>query len=65
MTKQRAVYSAGDVVSAALRMFELEWLALLLKLFDDVRESSGYGGLEIIISDGKVQSIKKVESYKA
>jgi hypothetical protein len=53
-----------DVLSTALKVFGLEWLSLLLKLFDDVREESGFGDLRIVICNGKIESIKKLTSYK-
>jgi hypothetical protein len=52
------------VLNSALKNFGVPSLALLLKLFDDIREESGFGGLEVAIVDGKVQTIKKTSSYK-
>ena len=39
-------------------------LNLLVDLIKEVQDQSGYGGVEIVLAGGKVQTIKMIKSFK-
>lgn len=42
-----------------------EHMALLVELLETIIGDSGYGGVEIVVADGRVQSMKLTKSYRA
>lgn len=57
-----------EVSAAILRLPALlgvEHVVLLLDLLETILDDSGYGGVEIVVADGRVQTMKLTKSYRA
>ena len=48
-----------------LALLKMEHVALLLELLETILGDTGYGGVEIVVADGRVQSMKLTKSYRA
>ncbi len=58
----------AEAVTALERLPALlgaEHVSLLLELLETIIGDSGYGGVEIVVADGRVQSMKLTKSYRA
>lgn len=54
----------GNIIKHAVNAFGIEKLTLIVRLFLEISADTKYGAIEVIICDGKIQTIKKVSSYK-
>ena len=64
----KPVENSEEVQAAMQRLpalLGLEHVALLLELLETIVEDSGYGGVEIVVAEGRVQSMKLTKSYRA
>jgi hypothetical protein len=58
-----------DEVKTAMQrlpaLLGMEHVALLLELLETILGDTGYGGVEIVVADGRVQTMKLTKSYRA
>lgn len=62
--KQVVVFSDQVQLKKLLVHFSTEKFELFVRLLDEVCSQTGYGSVDIVISEGRIQNIKIVKSFK-
>ncbi len=71
MSETRPPYIVDNTPDPATNLERLtevlgvDYTNLLIDLLVDVKSTTGYGAVEIIVAAGRVQSIKMVRSYRS